>query len=184
MPNIGFWASAGAGGGSAYELISTTVLGSSATVSFTSIPTSFKHLQIRAVARTGAGQVPDQITLRFNNDTTGGNHGWHFLNGNGSSVSSGAGVSGETAIRCQMITGASAASSDFGTVIIDVLDAFSTTKNKTVRSLGGYADNSGRDVGLSSGFYLSTSAVNRIDLLGLFSSNFIAGSRFSLYGMR
>jgi hypothetical protein len=182
---LGFWAASGAGStGSTFELISTTILGSANTISFTSIPSGYKHLQIRAAARTAAGQVPDQIGVRLNNDTTAGNHGWHYLNGNGSSVTSGAGVSNETVVRCQMITGASAVTNNFGVVVIDILDAFSTSKNKTIRSLGGYADSSAGNIGLSSGFYLSTNAVTRVDLIGLFSANFIANSRFSLYGIK
>lgn len=178
---LGILAASGAGG--PYELISTTVLSSSGSISLTSIPQGYKHLQLRVVARTTASQVPDQLFIRANNDTTADRHGWHYLNGNGSSVTSGNGTTNETGIRMQMITGANATTNSFGAVVVDILDYSSTTKNKTFRSLGGYTSASGSEVGLSSGFYESTNAITQLDVFGLFLA-FAAGTRVSLYGIK
>lgn len=180
---FGVFSAVGAGGRTDFELISTTVLGSSGSVSFTSIPQIYKHLQIRAVARTTASQVPDQLFIRANNDTTADRHGWHYLNGNGSSVTSGAGVTNETGVRMQMITGANATTNSFGAVIVDILDYASTSKNKTFRGLGGYTSATGSEIGLSSGFYESTSAITQLDVFGLFLA-MAANTRISLYGIR
>ena len=70
-----------------YESIETVTVGSggSATVSFTSIPATYTHLQIRGIARTATNV---SLGLQFNSDT-GSNYSRHFLNGNGSSAASG-----------------------------------------------------------------------------------------------
>jgi hypothetical protein len=82
---------------------------------------------------------------------------------------------------------ANAPASVFGAGVVDILDAFSTTKNKTVRAFSGNytaANNLGdrQIVHLASGVYLSTTAINSLTLYA--ANNLVAGSRFSLYGIR
>lgn len=173
--------SAGGGGAAAdYELISTTVLGSSAaSVTFSGLGTyasTYKHLQIRAVTiRTGN----EWALMQFNSDTTSGNYYFnHRLEGNGSSVASGA----QSTVAGMV--GASW-SYQFGTVpnphITDITDAFSTTKNKTIRTLSGAA--TGR-IALDSSLWMSTAAITSIAFKTIDASNWAIGSRFSLYGLK
>jgi hypothetical protein len=70
----------------------------------------------------------------------------------------------------------------FGSAVIDILDPFSTTKNTTTRSLGGHNSSTAR-LYLGSGAYYSTAAVTSITV-GPNSGSILAGSRFSLYGIR
>jgi hypothetical protein len=72
-------------------------------------------------------------------------------------------------------------SNQYGAYITDILDFGSTTKNKTIKSLGGYAS-TGPYIMIRSGAYLSTSAVTSITITG--AGGFLAGSRFSLYGIK
>jgi hypothetical protein len=70
----------------------------------------------------------------------------------------------------------------FGASIIDILDSYSTTKNKTMRAFSG-ANYALPDIRLSSGLFLSTAAINSITIFANIGPNFLAGSRFSLYGV-
>jgi hypothetical protein len=78
--------------------------------------------------------------------------------------------------------GSTFAANGFSAGVVDVLDAFSSTKNKTSRNFGGYAGNS-NNVSIYSGVWLSTASVTSMEISSA-ANNFVAGSRFSLYGIR
>lgn len=176
---IGFFGAGAAAG--AYELIESNILGSNASsVTFSSIPSTYKHLQVRVVAQeAGSGGGNGLLTMRFNGDT-GSNYSLHQIEGRGSSVVSGAGTS--TTYMYALWTRESVAYPDqFGAAVIDILDYASTAKYKTMRDLHGVADSR---VWLSSGNWRSTSVITSITFNPLFESNIKAGSRFSLYGIK
>ena len=103
----------------------------------------------------------------------------HFLSGNGSTVTSGASGS---VFDFGSIPNSSSTANVFSATIIDYLDAFSTSKNKTIRVFVG--NSLAPLVSLASGFQNSTTATTSIEL-GLYNSTtFASGSRFSLYGIR
>ena len=174
-----------------YELISTTVLGSDTTsVTFSGLGTSaaaYKHLQIRAVARTNtAASSGNAIAMRFNADS-GANYAFHILNGasdGGGAVQSYNGTS-QTSFFIGSHTAASATGSAFAGNVIDILD-FASTKNKTARGLAGHANASLSRIRLYSGLWMSTSAITSITLYDetVGSNSFVTGSRFSLYGLK
>ena len=71
--------------------------------------------------------------------------------------------------------------------VTDIYDAFSSTKNKTVRNFTGVANAAGGNISMVSGLWVSTSAVSTITLLAYsqgVASTFGVGARFSLYGVR
>jgi hypothetical protein len=177
---LGILSAAGAVvGGETYELISTTVLGLAASsVSFSSLgdySSTYKHLQIRGLGRLTA--VDTNQKMRFNGDSTS-SYNNHFLYGNGSSVLSG--TSGLlTAIDSYPLTASNAPANAFGAFVIDMLDAFSSTKNTTVRQLSG----NNVEIQLASGLWNNTASLTSVELLAN-SGNYVAGSRFSLYGIR
>jgi hypothetical protein len=70
----------------------------------------------------------------------------------------------------------------FGAAVVDILDPFSTTKNTTVRTLLGQTSSTNR-VALSSGAFYSTAAITSVTLFPE-TESILAGSRFSLYGIR
>jgi len=184
---LGFWAASGAGGGAAadYELISTTVLGSSASsVTFSGLGTSaaaYKHLQIRLVGRfaSGTGTFGDTY-MRFNADT-GNNYSWHEVYGfNGSMGSYGLGSTNKIYVGSQAQPDAVA--NYFIPSIIDIADFASTSKNKTARISNGGISGSSSIIDLSSGAWYSTAAITSINLYG--GGDWAAGSRFSLYGLK
>jgi hypothetical protein len=183
---LGIFSAAGAGGAvaaGAYELISTTILGTNtASVTFSSLGTyssTYKHLQIRAVTRTTRTDASQVISyLRFNGDTAS-NYSGHQLFGNGSGVGS-AGEANITYAYAGIDSTNQNTTGNFAAYVIDILDPYSTTKNKTTRSLSGLQQNAIR---LMSGNWRNTASVTSIQLVAD-SYNYVAGSRFSLYGIK
>lgn len=178
-------------GGNAYyvppsfESIATlSGTGSSGTISFTSIPSTYKHLQIRAIAResSGGGSNDTFLGLSFNGDS-GNNYATHYLAGDGSSASaSGAG----TYPRIFPGTAAqnSAPANTMAVFVFDLLDYANTNKYKTTRALTGFDKNGSGGIALTSGLWLSTSAVNRIDIYSKDGQSFTTSTTMALYGIK
>jgi hypothetical protein len=182
---LGIFSAAGAGGaaGATYELISTTILGSaqaSVTFDVSTYASTYKHLQIRSTTRTvNAGTGVTALAVRLNGDS-GTNYSYHRIWGNGTSVPSG----GEANITSGF-AGSNFYSGEggFGANICDIVDAFSTTKNKTGQFLGGGA-NSSNFMSLFSWVWRNTNAITSIVLSDSEGNNLATGCRFSLYGIR
>jgi hypothetical protein len=178
----GFGAFLPSAAGFAYEQIATAFgTGSSATITFSSIPQTYKHLQLRWVARQGNGDYWETFNFAANgaNPTKG-----HVLYGN---------QGGERISQVSFYPGqvqASSASSTttaniHGSGIATILDYANTTTNKTVRFFNGYNNVMGAsEAVLQSKFFNSTSAITSITLDGWNGSNFTTTTRFSLYGIR
>jgi len=169
-----------------YESISTTVVGAggSSSITFSSIPSTYKHLQIRAIARSARSGVDrDGIWLQVNGDTAN-NYNSHILYGNGSS----AGVYVPSAMPQMQIgigcAGATAPANTFGSQIIDVLDYLDTNKNKTFRGLSGVDNNGAGEVDFASGLWRSTSAITSLTIKNESGTNFQQYSSFALYGIK
>jgi hypothetical protein len=181
---LGFLAASGVSAGS-FDLLETQTLSSAtASITFSSLSTyasTYQHLQIRMAIRTTRSNTADFLKLTFNADTTG--YARHALYGNGSSV----GSYGLTdIISTPDIPGGSAGANQFGAVVMDIVDAFETTKNKTTRALGGTVGSVNR-IQLDSGLWIDTSAVSSIKLESGNAgegANLAIGSRFSLYGIK
>jgi len=180
---LGILAGSGGEAGPAFELIETQILGSSqASITFSSLGTyssTYKHLQIRTLARVSGGST-ETLLIRLNGDT-GSNYSWHGLSGNGSSVSSFA-LTSNSYMGIGIHPGTNSSANIFGPTVIDFLDTYSTTKNKTARSLGGM-NGAATTVRLHSGLWQSTSSLTSIQVFSEVT-NFVAGSRFSLYGIK
>lgn len=171
----------------AYELISTTVLGSTtSSVTFTLTAgqqATYKHLELRWTSRTDRGNASDRLYLKLNGDT-GSNMFTHQLYGQGTTLASSAGFG--VPIDVMFIEGGSiggtATANAFAGGIMSIADAFSTTKNKTIRSLYSATESTGSRVELTSGGWFQTAAVSTITLSAI--GSFVSGSRFSIYGLK
>jgi hypothetical protein len=181
MPfGLGFFATAGAGGAAgSFDLLETQVLtGSAASVTFSSLGTyssTYQHLQIRFVVNGTSS--PFRNRLRFNGDSAT-NYATHLLFGSGSSVSSAAG----TSTTEMALTSGGNTTNAFSPGVIDILDPFETTKNKTIRHLGGSIGGN-TEITLSSGVWLNTASITSISIRPD-SGSYIANSRFSLFGIK
>jgi hypothetical protein len=191
---LGVLAVAGAGGGvaGAYELLETVSVGTAvSSVSFSNLNSTYgstnQHLQIRGTVRGTNTSTPSRLAIRMNSDE-GTNYSYHSLFARGSTVNS---TSGTDATYGWLIndtpSGIHTANSYAG-FVTDVLDPFETTKNTTLRSLGGFAPSSGSDVlqsvGLVSMVWRNTAAVTTLTIITVSGTAHAVGSRFSLYGMR
>ena len=168
---------------SSYESIASVVTTAGQTsISFTSIPGTYKHLQIRGIARnTIAGTTADTEYLRFNSDS-GPNYAYHQLYGNGSTVTANNSTT-TSLIPYSEIPRNGTTASVFGSFIVDILDYASTTKNKTVRSFYGYDLNGSGIITLASGLWMSTAAITSINVNAA-ADTMAAGATFSLYGIK
>ena len=166
-----------------YESIATVTAGAggSSSISFTSIPSTYKHLQVRGLVRSTGTGTDIQIDYKLNSDA-GSNYTYHHLQGNGSGVYA-YGASAATPGNIQRATGASATSNAFGVFVMDILDYQNTNKYKTIRSLGGYDLNGSGSIFMVSNAWLSTSAVSDI-LIYPDSGNWAQYSQIALYGIK
>jgi hypothetical protein len=164
-----------------YQIATTTVSSPVGNIEFTGIPSTYTHLQIRGIARTDrASFTEDQIFVRLNSDTAT-NYSYHRFYSDGASVTSAA-----SSTIAEMSTfyapAASATSSIFGSVVIDILDSANTNKYKTLRMIGGHDRNGGGYVSLFSGNWRNTDAITTIKLFPS-SANLVQYSSFALYGV-
>ena len=170
-----------------YESIATTTVGSGgvAEIDFTSIPSTYKHLQVRALVRTNRASTRDGVYIYINNTRTTTSYTTHVLTGDGATAASGgydsaSGVGAQTVV----VLGNSVASQMFAVVVLDILDYANTNKNKTIRAIGGFDYNGGGELGIASNAFLSSTAINRITFDPANGTGFMEYSSFALYGIK
>ncbi len=183
-PILGVWASAQQSAFviGDYESIATvTASGSSQELTFSSIPQTYTHLEIRGIGQASySSNDYGTIGVRLNGDS-GSNYTRHALRGNGSAVA----VTGLTSTSfadaadgAYLDTG-----STVGASVITILDYTNTNKNTTVRGLGGVDNNGIGAVSLASGLWINTSAVTSITLYQQ-NANFTNKTTYALYGIK
>ena len=168
----------------AYELIETFTVGTAvSSITFSSLGTyssTYKHLQIRYTARNTNSTSEYSNFLRVNSDS-GSNYTFHQLGGQGSSVYS-TGQANTTFLPMTNLPGSTYAANAFNAGVLDLLDAFSTTKNKTSRNLGGYVG-SPNNITVFSGVWRNTASVTSLTCSPEVGT-YAIGTRFSLYGIK
>lgn len=166
-----------------YESIATTTLSTSASsVTFSSIPTGFTHLQIRCSIK--GSNIYGSMRVGNGSVDGGANYARHVFSGNGSTTAAYSAAS-TSYMRFFGSYSDSANSAAPYVAVIDLLDYGNTSKYKTMRSLWGDDGNGAGEVGLYSGLWMSTSAINAITLYGSDgSTSFGQYSHFALYGIR
>ena len=166
-----------------FESIATTTVGAggSSTITFSSIPSTYTHLQIRALSKsTTAGTANASFTAQFNSDT-GSNYTRHALTGDGATVSA-SGAASQTSIRAGGNAEANS-TNIFAVSVIDILDYANTNKYKTLRTLFGSDLNGSGEINFRSGAWMNTNAITSV-LLTPSSGNFAQYSSFALYGIK
>jgi hypothetical protein len=191
MPIVGSFAGAsarayglGAGGvaiGDFESIASTTVGTATPTITFSSIPQTFSHLQLRMIVRS-AGASSDWIRIRPNNDSSSV-YSYHYLIGTGYLTFSGAELS-NTSMRVDKPTLSGDTANIFGTNVSDLLDYANTNKFKTLRTIYGLDVNGAGEVGLTSSNWRSTTAITSLVITLNTGSNFAVNSSFALYGVK
>lgn len=179
MPILGIIASSLPAAAGDFESIATVSVGSggASTVDFTSISSSYTHLQLRFIAASSSADM--DIWARFNSDS-GTNYARHRIYGDGSSVAADA-EANSNAIDTFGRTGSG--TSNFSANVVDILDYANTNKYKSTRSLFGRDSNGSGYMMFSSGLWMNTNAITSISLFPQ-TGNFTQYSHFALYGCK
>lgn len=172
-----------------YESIATvTATGSETSLSFTSIPQTFKHLQIRGLGRYAGNAFNFTLGLRvrFNGDT-GSNYAWHKITGDGT-TSSVIGYTADYGYLASSAAGGGVSASIFGATVSDIFDYSSTTKTKVLRYYAGTEANTGStsfETSIGTSMWNSTAAITSLSIgFTDASGTAAAGSTFALYGIK
>lgn len=170
------WASVSAGG---LTLISTTSLTGS-TINLTSIPTTYKHLQLIVTQVYAAGYA--DFFLRLNNDSSASAYDQAVIRSIGGTVSAYQ-QNAQTRIRLGALNNASTALNLFS-VVLNLPRYTDTTPNAIVNWNGRIeADGAGSSSGYGAGYYANRSAaITQINLI-CDGSTFSAGTAY-LYGVQ
>ena len=167
-----------------FSSIATVTVGSggASSITFSSIPSTYTHLQIRGISRSTYAGSGDGTIVQFNGDT-GSNYAYHLLIGTGSSVVS-ASATSYTNMYVGDTTGSTSTSGMFGAFVLDLLDYANTNKYKTLRTLNGNDQNGSGSVRFVSGLWQNSAAVNTITINSFNSAGFSQYSSFALYGIK
>jgi len=182
-------------GNEGYEPLTEVILaeeileGNASQVIFSSLDTlaaGYKHLQVRITARVtqADSQYPSFIQL---NGDTGVNYSYHrFAGYNAGGVTAARGTADANATHARIFwtTAANAPANAFGAAIVDILDPFETTKFTTMRGMTSVGYHADPFVGITSGLWINTDAVTSIRFAPFGGSNYVAGSRFTLVGVK
>ena len=167
----------------AYDSIATTTVGAggTSTITFSSIPQTYTHLQVRILLQGTSTFNTPFLPLEINGNT-GANYAWHRFWGDGSTVSVAASASANYIVLPRFVdAGTPSYTNMFGAMVIDFLDYTNTNKTKTVRAVGGYDANGSGQIGLNSGLFNNTSGITSITFG---TSGLAQYSSFALYGIK
>jgi hypothetical protein len=163
----------------------TTLSGSVTSITFSSISGSFRHLFIECQLRTDRVSEWDSVLLRFNSDT-GANYDRQQLYTSGATL--GASVSrAATSMAGAVAEAANSRASNFAPGIIFIPFYKETDAEKWIMGLGAYYGDVSADTDMLSIFrtnrWRSTVAITSITILPETGTNFVSGSKVSLYGI-
>ena len=179
--SLGIYASQISGHLNSYGSIATVTVGSggASSITFSSIPSTYTHLQLRMMVRETS--TSNGYDMQLNGDT-GNNYSRHYLIGTGSSA-----VAAAVTSTSSMILSDAAVSTSttgvFGASVCDVLDYTNVNKNKVIRTLGGFDNNGNGAIFFNSGLWMNTSSVTSIVIIPD-AGNFAQYSSFALYGIK
>ena len=162
----------------AYDALATVTVpsGGSASVTFSGIPNTYKHLQIRSIVRGTYAASLVSMTGTVNGSAY---TRMHSLYGDGS----GTGAYTSTSTVFNDIVSASATSGIFSVLIMDILDYANTSKVKTFRNFLANDRNGAGQIEFQSHLWNDTSAVTSLSF-SPGAGNFAEYSQFALYGVR
>lgn len=170
-----------------FESIATVTVGAggASPITFTSIPSTYTHLQLRGQLRSNISATGGEYCLiQFNGDT-GGNYSWHYMGGLGTGAAYSGGYANTTSIAgSQVATCNNDLASAFGGNVWDIPDYSNTNKYKTIRMLNGWSGSAAGVVGMDTGNWRSTAAINAIRIYPGSGSLWQQYSTFALYGIK
>ena len=172
--SLGFFASQISGhlSNPAYEAIASTIMGGTLTsYTFSSIPSTYKHLEIRFAAITSSGGA--NIGLQLNGDSSSSYY-YSQGYGDGSAYGIGASVNNYLFGPYQSTT--------VGSGVFRIVDYLSSL-TKTSHSYGGDDKNGSGYTGFQSSMWNNTSAITSVTVM-LSGGQFLVGTYLGLYGIK
>lgn len=162
----------------------TVLSGAAASIDFTGIPATFRHLQLVIDGRLSGAVASAGVNLRFNGDT-GANYDFQYLQSNNTTVLGGQSLAQTSLANVGSFPGASATAGLSGGIELTIPNYAGTTWQKTLVSrnalrVGTAAANYYAQV--ISGFWRSAAAINQITIISG-SGNFEIGTVATLYGL-
>ena len=172
------------------SIATVTATGGETSLSFTSIPGTYKHLQVRGIAKDtySTSLYVEAVYIQFNSDTAN-NYSAHQLYSYGGAVYAAAqATTNEILGYGGIVSSGTGGTNMFGSSIVDIIDYASTSKYKTIKAFAGGNTNvttttGGNAVGMFSGLWQNTAAITKVTLLPG-QTAFAAGSTFALYGIK
>ena len=158
--------------GAYFPLGEFTLASAQSSITFSNIPQTYKHLQIRAMYTPSTAM---QVAGYFNGSTSTSTR-THEMFGNGSSV-----IASE--FSGTYVGLSYGESGQPNVMIMDLLDYTNTNKNKVIRCLTGFDKNGSGQINLRSSVWLSNAAVTSIQVSVTGANTFAANSSFALYGV-
>ena len=180
------------GGGpvGSYDSLATITVpsGGLSSVTFSGIPTGYRHLQFRINSRTdmNSGGVWSPTGIRYNSDT-GANYIVQDFYGIGSGSSTAESYSSQTSGNAGFGASSTTTANTFGSSIVDILDYASSSKLTVSRVISGVDNNGGGLVIFGGSTWTSTAPVTSITFVllgGNNGSNFLQNTTFALYGVK
>lgn len=171
-----------------YDSIATVTVGAggASSINFSSIPSTYTHLQVRGIVRQSySGTGGANLIYRFNNDpltngdTSNSNYVGHYLYATGTTY--GSGISNRNYCSENLHDGNTGGI--FAGFIMDILDYTNTNKYKTFRTSSGQDRNGAGEYTLWSGFWKNTAAINQLTFYPDPGYNLVQNSSIALYGI-
>ena len=160
-----------------FDLIQEVVLTVDGVFDVTSIPQTFKSLNLVISARAAAAAASSNALIRFNNDS-GSNYDWQRLYASSTTVTASEGRA-QTSSYVGNIYGNSVSAGLFSGISIDIPNYTKTHIGKA------FVANSQSGIVLTvHGNWRLANAINRITIYSETGTNLLAGSVLSLYGRR
>lgn len=165
-----------------------TAAATGSSVTFSSIPGTYKHLQIRSLYRdtsTSTGNVAP-LYIVFNADG-GNNYAYRTVGGASSTTTPTASYVASTSWMRVSFAGICAYNTAglYGASIVDILSYSSSAINKTIRYIAGgdiNGSSTGNGVAMGSGLWMNTNAITSITVYAG-NGGFASGSTLALYGI-
>jgi len=166
-----------------YTLIASNTLSSSAaSVTFSSIPSTYTDLVLRYAARSDTSTTSLNITL---NSDTATNYSSTYVYGDGTNAVSGRDTSVANINEAVKSNSSGSTANTFTNDEI-YIPSYQASQNKPLSSFAAFETNSATNtyVGVGAHLWRNTAAVTSIQLALAGGANFVSGSSFFLYGIK
>jgi hypothetical protein len=168
-----------------YESIATVTLGGgSSNIQFSSIPQTYKHLELRHISRDGDARTGGTAFWVLMNGISSSTYSAHYITSEYSGQPSSGGIGNWGQSPVGFNTWNSNAAYFAGVAVCNILNYTGTVSNKPISTIAGFDYNGyGVTAQMSGAAYGTTGAITQLNIYpGI--GPFMAGSSWALYGIK